>query len=233
MAEKQSPKCARCTTRICENRGGRMSEGPPSLKNLPAFCPMKLMPEVFSQAATEYEKSAVREFARLASVQEFQCFERLPDGVRAKLPRIEELIQFARKCGYKKLGIAHCGGLMKEAGILTDILENNGFEVISVQCKAGAVAKEEIGIQAEEKVVGPENWETMCNPIAQAMILNRASVDLAIMLGLCIGHDTLFIKYCEVPLTVLAVKDRLLAHNPLAALYLSESYYQRLQHKIK
>jgi uncharacterized metal-binding protein len=194
---------------------------------------MKLMPEIFAEAAAEYDKPAVREFARLASVQEFQCFERLPDGIRAKLPRIEELIQFARKCGYKKLGIAHCGGLMEEAGILTDILENNGFEVISVQCKAGAVPKEEIGIQPEEKIVGPEKWETMCNPIAQAMILNREQVDLAIMLGLCIGHDTLFIKYCSVPLTVLAVKDRLLAHNPLAALYLSRSYYGRLRTGIR
>jgi uncharacterized metal-binding protein len=233
MAEKQYPKCARCTTRICENRGGRMSEGPPSAKKLPGFCPMKLMPEAFAQAAAEYDKSAVKEFARLASVQEFQCFERLSDGVRARLPRIEELIQFARKCGYKKLGIAHCGGLFKEAGILTDILENNGFDVVSVQCKAGAVAKEEIGIRAEEKIVGPDNWESMCNPIAQAIIINRAGVDLAIMLGLCIGHDTLFIKYCDVPLTVLAVKDRLLAHNPLAALYVSESYYRRLRNGIR
>jgi uncharacterized metal-binding protein len=194
---------------------------------------MKVMPEVFSQAAAEYEKYAVREFARLASVQEFQCFERLSDGVRAKLSRIEELIQFARKCGYKKLGIAHCGGLIKEAGMLTDILENNGFEVISVQCKAGSVPKEAIGIKPEEKVAGPDKWETMCNPIAQAMIINNVHVDLAIMLGLCIGHDTLFIKYCEVPLTVLAVKDRLLAHNPLAALYLSDSYYQRLRNGIR
>jgi uncharacterized metal-binding protein len=233
MAEKQYPKCARCTTRICENLGGKMSEGPPSVKKLPGFCPMKLMPEAFAQAAAEYDKSAVKEFARLASVQEFQCFERLSDGVRARLPRIEELIQFARKCGYKKLGIAHCGGLFKEAGILTDILENNGFDVVSVQCKAGAVAKEKIGIRAEEKIVGPDNWESMCNPIAQAIIINRAGVDLAIMLGLCIGHDTLFIKYCDVPLTVLAVKDRLLAHNPLAALYVSESYYRRLRNGIR
>jgi len=191
---------------------------------------MKLMPEVFSEAKAEYEKPAVREFARLAAVQESQCFERLADGLRSKLPRIEELIQFSRKCGYEKLGIAHCGGLIKEAGILSDILESNGFKALSVQCKAGAVPKEEIGIRPEEKLGGSEYWETMCNPIAQAMILNRAKVDLAIMLGLCIGHDTLFIKYCEVPLTVLAVKDRVMAHNPLAALYLSDSYYRRLRH---
>ena len=156
MVENRDPQCARCSTKICENRGGKMTNGAPSLEKLPGFCPMKLMPEVFSEAAAEYDKSAVREFARLASVQEFQGFELLPDGVRAKLPRIEELIQFARKCDYKKLGIAHCGGLIKEAGILTDILEKNGFEIVSVQCKAGCVPKEEIGIQADEKILGPE-----------------------------------------------------------------------------
>jgi uncharacterized metal-binding protein len=166
-------------------------------------------------------------------VQEFQCYERLPDGLRTKLPRIEELIQFARKCGYKKLGLAHCGGLAYEAGLLTEILENNGFEVVSVQCKTGAVPKERIGVKPEEKIVGPEAWETMCNPIVQAMIINKSKVDLAIMLGLCIGHDTLFIKYCDVPLTVLAVKDRVLGHNPLAALYAGETYYKRLRNKIE
>jgi len=233
MIENKNPNCVRCRTIICENQGGKVSDGSPSLDKLPGFCPMKLMPDVFVEAAAEYEQSAIREFARLASVQEFQCFERLMDGVRAKLPRVEELIQFARKCSYKKLGIAHCGGLMKEAGILADILEANGFEIVSVQCKAGCVPKEEIGIQPDQKVLGPENWETMCNPIAQAMILNHAQVDMAIMLGLCIGHDTLFIKYCDVPLTVLAVKDRVLGHNPLAAIYTSEIYYRRLRNRIK
>jgi uncharacterized metal-binding protein len=233
MLGKQMPACAHCLVRICEKLGSKANDDSPSLEKLPGFCPMKLMPEIFPQAAAEYEKPMIREFARLASLQEFQCFERLSDGVIAKLPRIEELIQFSRKCGYKTLGIAHCAGLIKEAGMLTDILENNGFEAISVQCKAGAVPKEAIGIKPEEKVSGPGKWETMCNPIAQAMIINNAQVDLAIMLGLCIGHDTLFIKYCDVPLTVLAVKDRLLAHNPLAALYLSDSYYRRLRNGIR
>jgi uncharacterized metal-binding protein len=194
---------------------------------------MKLMPEAYAAALSEYDKPEVRDFARLASVQEFQCYERLPGGLRTKLPRIEELIQFARKCDYKRLGLAHCGGLAWEAGLLTEILENNGFVVVSVQCKSGAVPKERIGVRSDEKIAGPEMWETMCNPIAQAMIINKAKVDLAIMLGLCIGHDTLFIKYCNVPLTVLAVKDRVLGHNPLAALYASETYYRRLRNKIE
>ena len=74
--------------------------------------------------------------------------------------------------------------------------------------------------------------ETMCNPITQAEVLNEEGVDLAILLGLCVGHDTLFFKYCNVPCTVLAVKDRVLAHNPLAAIYLADSlYYSRVKTK--
>jgi uncharacterized metal-binding protein len=189
---------------------------------------MRRFPEVFGRVLAEYDKPEIREFACLASVQEAECYERLPDGLRTRLPRVEELIQFARKCGHERLGIAHCSGLMKEARILKDILERNGFQVATVQCKTGAVPKERIGIRPDQKIAEADDWETMCNPIAQALVLNALEVDLAILLGLCIGHDTLFIKYCEVPLTVLAVKDRVFGHNPLAALYLSESYYRRL-----
>jgi len=190
---------------------------------------MRNMADVIEEAMAEYDKPEIREFARLASVQEAECYERLPEGLRTKKPRIEELIEFARKCGYKRLGVAHCGGLFNEAVMLTDVLEGKGFEVLTVQCKVGATEKSRIGLLPEEKILEPEDWETMCNPIAQAMILNQAQVDLAIMLGLCIGHDTLFIKYCNVPMTVIAVKDRVFGHNPLAALYLSNSpYYGRL-----
>jgi uncharacterized metal-binding protein len=146
---------------------------------------------------------------------------------------VVETIQFAKKMGYKKLGLAFCTGLSNEAKILTEILEINGFEVISARCKMGSVPKERIGIKPEQKIYGPNSRETMCNPIAQAEILNSEKVDLAIMLGLCIGHDTLFIQYCHVPMTVLAVKDRVLGHNPLAAIYLSSSFYSRLMHKPK
>jgi uncharacterized metal-binding protein len=51
------------------------------------------------------------------------------------------------------------------------------------------------------------------------MILNTEKTDLNVILGLCIGHDTVFTKYSEAPVTTLAVKDRVLAHNPLGAIY--------------
>lgn len=226
MVKAKSPVCAKCPTRACSP--GIRADEIPSLESAPDFCPMKIMPDIIEKAVVEYSKPEVKEFARLSSLQEFECYENLPDGRRTKNPRILELIQFARKCGYKKLGLAFCGGLDYEARLLTEILENKGFEVISVRCKVGAAPKELIGIKPEEKIDGPEKWESMCNPITQAEILNAEKVDLAVMLGLCIGHDTLFIKYCRVPMTVIAVKDRVTGHNPLAALYLSGSYYKRL-----
>ncbi len=230
MAKKLYPVCARCSNVVCFPLL-KSGEEPP-IAEAPAFCPMKQMPEVIDQAITEYDRPEVREFARLASVQEFECYEQLPEGRRTKIPRVEELVQFAHKCNYHRLGIAFCTGLANEARILTDILENKGFELISVRCKVGATPKERIGITEEEKIRGPGWLETMCSPIVQAEILNTVKVDLAVMLGLCIGHDTLFIKYCRVPMTVLAVKDRVFGHNPLAALYLANtSYYGRLMAK--
>jgi len=229
MVKRLSANCAKCPTGVCNPSIGVNDEI--SLDKAPNFCPMRQNPEVIEKASHEYDKPEVKEFARLSSLQEFECYENLPEGRRTKNPRILELIEFAKKCGYKKLGIAFCIGLAYEARLLTEILENKGFEVVSVRCKVGATQKEKIGIKPEEKIAGPEKWESMCNPIAQAEILNSENVDLAIMLGLCIGHDTLFIKYCRVPMTVIAVKDRVTGHNPLAALYLSGSYYARLMAK--
>ncbi|MFC1935456.1 DUF1847 domain-containing protein [Chloroflexota bacterium] len=231
MASKLSPICSKCPTVACSP--SIKADEVPSIDDAPAFCPMRLMPEVIEKATFEYDKPEVKEFARQASIQEFECYEHIPEGRSTKTPRILELIQFAHKCGYKKLGIAFCSGLSNEARLLTDILELQGFEVVSVRCKVGATPKERIGIEPEEKIMGPDSWESMCSPIAQAEVLNSEDVDLAIMLGLCIGHDTLFICYCRVPMTVIAVKDRVTGHNPLAALYLSSSYYSRLMTKAR
>ncbi len=226
MSQKKYPRCAQCPASPCSPSIG--SPSAPSLEKLPEFCPMKKSPEVMEEALLEYEKPEVHEFARQASIQEFECYEHLPEGIRTKNPRIVELIQFSRKMGYKKLGLAFCTGLSNEAGMVVEILEKQGFEVVSVRCKTGAVPKEQIGIKPEEKIGGPDSCEPMCNPIAQAKIINSEKVDLVILLGLCLGHDTLFMQYCRVPMTVLAVKDRVTGHNPLAAVYLSSTYYSRL-----
>jgi uncharacterized metal-binding protein len=226
MKKRASPQCSRCPTTACSPAIGSRELSP---EKAPSFCPMKKQPEILKKVLAEYAKPEVKEFARQASIQEFECYENTPAGRRTKNPRIVELIQFSQKMGYKKLGLAFCTGLTKEAGTVTDILEKAGFEVVSARCKVGAVPKELIGITQEQKIGGPQSCETMCNPIAQAEIMNAEKVDMAVMLGLCLGHDTLFFQYCRVPTTVLAVKDRVTGHNPLAAIYLADSYYSRLK----
>ena len=228
--EKRSTSaCVKCPGMACAPTIGADDPMPP-LEEAPHYCPMRRLPEVMRGVATEYERVDVREFARLASVQEAECYEITAEGIRNKFPRLEETIQFAGKCNYRKIGMAFCVGLKQEARMVTDILSAKGFEMISVNCKVGGVPKESIGLKPEEKIMGPDMMETMCNPIAQAEVLNAEEVDLAIMLGLCVGHDTLFLKYIHPPCTVLAVKDRVLGHNPLAAAYLSKGpYYSRLR----
>jgi uncharacterized metal-binding protein len=60
--------------------------------------------------------------------------------------------------------------------------------------------------------------------------MNKEQVDLALVVGLCVGHDTLFYKYAEVPVTTIVVKDRVTGHNPVQPLYLTKGrqYYNRL-----
>lgn len=229
MADERITLCSKCGKKTCTPF--IKADETPDTSGAPDFCPMNLMPDILEEVKAEYQKPEVREFARQASIQEFECYERVPDGFRTKNPRILELIEFSRKNNYKKLGLAFCGGLAKEAQMLTQVLENKGFEVASVCCKVGATPKESIGIQPDQKIAGPDYFESMCNPIAQAELLNAQNVDLAVLLGLCLGHDTLFIKYCRAPMTVIAVKDRVTGHNPLASLYTSSSYYSRLMAK--
>lgn len=196
----------------------------------PTWCPTKKESDALSEGLKEYDDPDVKEFARIASVQEGSCYAFRDVKPFVMIPtksRLEELIEFSQRMGYKRLGMAFCGGLTHEASILSEILEKHGFEVVAVSCKVGGITKERIGVRDDQKIRIGE-FEPMCNPITQAKILNKAGTDFNIMLGLCIGHDSLFLKYIEGLTTVFAVKDRVTGHNPMAALYTSRSYYQRM-----
>jgi uncharacterized metal-binding protein len=174
-----------------------------------------------------------REFAIKASKQEGAGYMRLPHAPNNPSPvksRVEEIMEFARRMGYRRLGVAYCSGVQFEASLLVPILENRGFKVISVACKCGSVPKEELGLADWEKVL-PGRFEAMCHPIAQAEILNSYNTDLNIMLCLCVGHDSLFLKHSKAPCTVLAAKDRVFGHAPLMALYQARSYHRRVMAK--
>ena len=94
-------------------------------------------------------------------------------------------------------------------------------------CKVGSRDKTEIGIPEELKVA-PGCHESMCNPILQAKLLAKEKTDLNVVVGLCVGHDSLFMKYSKAPVTTLITKDRVTGHNPAAPLYLSKFYYAKL-----
>jgi uncharacterized metal-binding protein len=133
--------------------------------------------------------------------------------------RLEELILYAKGMDYSSLGIAFCIGFEKEARILADILRRD-FTVHSVCCKVGGIDKDRLGL---ERLHSGEGVEAMCDPIGQAMVLNDAGTEMNIILGLCMGHDILFTKHSSAPVTTFAVKDRVLCHNPLGAIY--SNYY--------
>ena len=199
----------------------------------PTFCPTLHRKESIAKANEEFIKLDILKFAHDASVQEAECYIHRgtkPYVLHPTKPRVQEICEFAQKMGYRKLGIAFCGGLHSEALSLTQILEAQGFEVISVTCKAGGTPKEQIGIKDEEKIRVGE-FESMCSPIAQGMILNAEKTDFNILVGLCVGHDSLFLKYSKAYCTVLVAKDRVLSHNPCAALYTTGSYYARMLRK--
>jgi uncharacterized metal-binding protein len=72
--------------------------------------------------------------------------------------RVDEIIEYAKIRGMKRLGIATCYALMSESRSLSDILERNDFTVVSVSCLCGEVNPQDVGM--------PGN--IFCNPIMQA-----------------------------------------------------------------
>ena len=144
-----------------------------------------------------------------------------------KLTRVEEIIAFANRIGAKRIGIATCIGLIEETRIFVKILKANDLEPHAVLCKVGSVDKTEIGIPEEMKLQKGTH-ESICNPVLQAKLLNQWKSDLNVIVGLCVGHDSLFIRHASAPVTTLIVKDRVTGHNPAAALYTCGFYYKRL-----
>ncbi|MDC7223686.1 MAG: DUF1847 domain-containing protein [Spirochaetales bacterium] len=218
------PQCARCpyqpADRLCCNPDGKY----------PDFCPTKNYPDLTEKSRQEYSQSStLQEFARQATIQEGSGYKRLDEGkTRAVKTRIEEIIEFAHRMNYRKIGLIFCLGLAKEAKVVNQIFSENGLEMVSAVCKVGQTPKKSLGITPEQQI-NPNCEESLCNPVLQAMILNEEKTDFNVLLGLCVGHDSMAFQYSQAPCTVLAVKDRVLGHNPLAAIYTGDSYYRFLK----
>lgn len=202
-------KCAQCPTRACGSR---------QFEKMPAFCPMGWEDEPASVARRELQDPAKLSLALNASRTEAAGYGRWT--------RIEETMEFAKRCGFTKLGLAFCAGLRDEGRVIDEIFRANGFEVVSAVCSCGGILKESIGIKDSEKVT-PGRDEVLCNPIGQAHVLNKGGAQLNVVVGLCVGHDSLFLMHSKQPCTVLIAKDRVLAHNPVGAVYLAKGYYSK------
>lgn len=120
--------------------------------------------------------------------------------------RLEEIRNYAKQAGLKRIGIAHCVSMPKEAAAVGQFLTED-FEVFSVDCKCGRIQKKEM--------LGGEGTSIMCNPSGQAEFLKENNTELNISMGLCVGHDMIFSQKSNVAVTTLVVKDRVNNHNPI------------------
>ena len=233
MTGEETPvSCAKCSS-VWQKSGATncWSNDPATAPPRPGNCPAEAYAEVVEQSFDEYRGDS--EDARIAFTAarvEGLCYRKEPgsDVIQARWTRVEDTIAFAGLMGYKKIGMATCIGLLDESERLSAILKAQGFEPLSVCCKSGSIDKRKLGLTEEDKV-RPGTFEPACNPIAQAEILNRLGSDMNIIVGLCVGHDMLFAKHSQAPVTTLIVKDRVTGHNPIAVLYGQNFYYKRLQ----
>ena len=199
MDEQLTHSCADCLLAGC---------GDPKDGKHPTFCE--------GAEITEAERRRMIEAYKGDDLKMEQAALEATDLVgREGLCRVEETMAFMRRMGYRKIGIANCGALQREAVIVAKILRNHGWEVFGTSCKFGSIPASEFGCNEES---GANPHAMSCNPIEQARRLNEQGTDFNLIIGLCVGHDSLFMKHSSVPCSTLIVKDRALGNNPSAAL---------------
>ncbi|MCB9480318.1 MAG: DUF1847 domain-containing protein [Desulfobacteraceae bacterium] len=201
-----NPKCSICPF---EKRDRLCSSGEKFIKD----CPTKQFQEYREEIKKEYLNPQIDRIYKISS-----------DIKGPGKTRIEETLYVAEKMGYQKIGIAFCSGLKKEAEIIQNLFEAKGFVVNSVICSCGNLKKSDFIENTEDK-----NNKSFCNPYLQAAALNKAETEWNIVVGLCVGHDSIFMKYSNAMCTVFAVKDKVAAHNPLGPVYTLDTYYNFLK----
>ena len=185
--------------------------------SFPEFClSTHLDQDVLADAMKEYKKEDIKKVTVAAAEVEADNY--------LKMTRLEETIEFAKKIGARKIGVATCLGLLRESRILAKVLRSHGFEVYGAACKCGTQRKVDVGIPERCDKVG----FNMCNPILQAKLLNAAGTDLNILMGLCVWHDSMFYRYSDALVTTLVAKDRVMGHNTVAVLYQADQYYKKV-----
>ncbi|MEI8271621.1 MAG: DUF1847 domain-containing protein [Paludibacter sp.] len=152
------------------------------------------------------KNSQMEKQKELYSESDLKLMRAAEDSLLMGKNRVEELKLFAQNSGVKRIGIAHCVGMTREAQELKARFADK-FEVYTVDCKYAKIKGSEL--LNVETVKG-----TSCNPAGQADYLAQNETDLNISFGLCVGHDILFNMKSKAPTTTLVVKDREHKHNP-------------------
>ena len=154
--------CVDCGTQNCKFK----------VRTYPEFCPTtNLKDEDLQWALERYEEGRNHDIMVASAEVEFEGY--------CQWTRVQEIMEFAKKIGTKKIGIANCIGLINEARIFAKILRANGFEAYAIICKVAGKAKSSIGIPEKCEGIGA----AMCNPILQARLLNEAKTDLNVEIG--------------------------------------------------
>ncbi len=211
MEKIEDPSCSECGQLNCYRQD----------KEFPDFCLTATVRPAELEGIVETYKSDELD-GRL-----FHAAAEVEGLYYGKLTRVEETLAFARRIGAARVGIATCVGLIEETRIFARFLRLGGIDVHTVLCKVGSVDKTDAGIDDALKI-RPGSMEACCNPILQARKLNDLKTGLNVIVGLCVGHDSLFMRHSEAPVTTLIVKDRVLGHNPAVALYTAKTYCNRL-----
>lgn len=143
-----SRSCIDCATGGCK-KPGQMHQ--------PDFCPSAtLSPDEREDLAAAYTDLDLQ-LIQAANEVSARCGH---EG----LCRLEEIMDFARRLGYRKIGIANCGAMQTER-------------------------------------------------------LNAVGTELNVIMGPCVGHDSIFMRHYAAPCTTFVVKDRMLGNNPIAVLH--------------
>lgn len=148
--------------------------------------------------------------------------ERVKRDIGLKITRIESILAFIEFLNVKRVGIVTCTTTLNEARQFQRILEAKHIQSVCVACKIGKVTKHSVGLPCSDK------QQVMCNPALQAKALELEKTQLNVMMGLCVGHDTLFFKHTKTPTTVLFTKDHITGHNAVQPLYVLDTEFRHI-----
>ncbi len=197
--------CLNCTGEPCEHATG----------DNPDYClGGSVTPEIHEEVRRRYLDPEIHAIYEASVRSSALC---------SNLTRVQEIIEFARGLGVRKIGLASCTIMLNEARTFARILRDAGFETYGVACKIESNHRSDLDIHVSE---GSQDT-ILCNPIMQARLLEEAGTELNVVVGLCVGHDALFYKHSAAVTTTLAGKDHITMNNPCAALYGHNSIYRK------